>query len=859
MNAISNCRIPRTPWRPFQLVFAFVWLVGLLSGKAADPTAPPPTPTRPAADVVSLYTSSGTYTNAPVDTWLAGWSQASFEDVEIPSTGRIVKKYSTLNYAGVEFFNPRVDATGMTHLHLDIWTPNATKFSVKLVNVAPNAEREIFFNNTVITQNNWISLDIPLSQFTGVNMAGLAQLLFVNNAGGVENGTFFIDNIYFYDDGTVVPPLPTPTTAAPVPTRPADKVQALFTSSATYPEEAVNTWRAGWSQGNLSDHLIAGSTIPVKKYESLNYVGVEFTNPLIDATGKTHLHLDLWTPNATKFSVKLVSFNPSAEREIFFTNTVITQNNWVSLDIPLAQFTGVDLSQLAQLLFINNAGGIEYGTFYIDNVYLYNDGTVVPPPPAPATAAPVPTRPVDKVKSLYSSSGTYVDEPVDTWRTSWSVGNYTEHQIPSTTTFLKKYTSLNYAGVEFQNPRLDASGMTHLHLNVWTPDATKFSVKLVSFSPNAAEKEVFFDSTVITKNNWITLNIPLSQFSGVVRTDLQQLLFVNNQGGVEFGTFFIDNVFFYNDGTIIPPVPVPLTAAPAPTRPAASVKALHTSSGTYSPEPVDTWRAPWSVANFTDHTMPDANGSIVKKYSSLNYAGVEFFNPPIDATGMTHLHLDLWTPDATKFSVKLVSFTPTVEFEVFFTNAVITQRNWVSLDIPLSQFTGVDLTDLRQLLFVNNAGGVELGTFYIDNVYFYGPVQTEIQAAAGSGILVGWTANALSSWQPQRSLDGVNWTNLGAALSGNAVSSVFDNTSAPFHRVLETAPGGSPVVRSATRQASLQVTWPTVAGRNYQVKSSTDLSTWLPSGGLRAGSGGTDSAIEPIIGNARFFRVFETP
>ncbi len=650
-----------------------------------------------------------------------------------------------------------------------------------------------------------------------------------------------------------------PTGPAPVPTHAPAQVIALANTSSTYPNVAVDTWLTPWSVGAHNPFVIPGSTNAVHRYSTLNYAGVEFFNPKINASGMTRLHIDLWTPDATRFSVKLVSFGAStAEKEIVFTNSTIVQNQWVSLDIPLSDFTGVDKSVLGQLLFINNAGGVENGTFFIDNVYFWNDGDVPPPPPAPATAAPVPTRPAGDVKSLHNSSGTYPNETVDTWRAGWSQGNVSDYTITGTTSTVKKYSSLNYAGVEFFNPKINAAGMTKFHLDLWTPDATKFSLKLVSFSPNAAEKEIYFTNTTIVKNQWVGIDIPLSQFTGVDPGALGQLLFIDNAGGVENGTFYID--YFYDDGTgPPPPLATPLTAAPVPTRPAGDVKSLHNSSGTYPNEPVDTWRAAWSQGNLTDYLIGDT-GLTVKKYAGLNYAGVEFFNPQMDASGMTRLHLDLWTPDATKFSIKLVSFPGAAEFEIFFNNTTIVKNQWVSLDIPLAQFTGVNLATLGQMLFIDNAGGVENGTFYIDNVYFHRPTAIPVPAAAAGGTIVLWLAAPTGSYQPQRSSDGVTWTSFGSAFTGNSVTTAFDPLNLPFHRILATpAGGGAPAVLTATRQAGLQISWPSTAGRHYQVQSSFDLTEWLPLGGVITATGTTSALTDPFSDDACFYRVHEVP
>jgi hypothetical protein len=172
-------------------------------GTPTAPTTAAPTPGLAASNVVSLYTSSHTYTNVPVDTWQTGWSVGTETDYTIPVLGNVVKKYTGLQYAGIDFTGtgPHVDAHLMTTMHLDVWTPDATQFSVKLVGftgTTNTGEFQVNYTSTTITKGSWISLEIPLSSFTGVDLSNIGQILVVDNFPVIENGTFFIDNVYFH-------------------------------------------------------------------------------------------------------------------------------------------------------------------------------------------------------------------------------------------------------------------------------------------------------------------------------------------------------------------------------------------------------------------------------------------------------------------------------------------------------------------------------------------------------------------------------------------------------------------------------------------------------------------------------------
>jgi hypothetical protein len=204
---------------------------------AVPPSATPtltnaaPTPTLPQSSVLSLYNSSGVYTNTPVETWLAFWSGATESPYTIPGTGRTVLKYSSLQYAGVTFYNNdptlgaggdnvggttnfAINTTGYDHFHVDLWTPDANRFGIQLVSINPTQAAQVDFlpASGVITNYGWVSLDIPLSTFEAANpstvFTNLQQLLWVENQAGdgTSGSTFYIDNVYFYNSTTPAAP-----------------------------------------------------------------------------------------------------------------------------------------------------------------------------------------------------------------------------------------------------------------------------------------------------------------------------------------------------------------------------------------------------------------------------------------------------------------------------------------------------------------------------------------------------------------------------------------------------------------------------------------------------------------------------
>ena len=349
----------------FLLICNLIALVAI-----CQPTTSAPDPTREASSVISLF--SNEYQNVPVDTWRTEWSAATLDDIQI--NGNDTKRYTNLDFVGIETVTNTLDLSGVNHIHLDIWTPNMTTFRVKLVDFGPDgmfqggddSEHEIVLTNLPL--NQWHAIDIPLPNFSNlISKEHIAQLILSGLP--VGEGTVFIDNVYFYFADINIDE---PSTAALDPTRDPADVISLF--SGVYTNVPVDTWRTEWSAATLEDIQINGND--TKKYSNLDFVGVETVANTLDLSNMSHLHLDIWTPNMTTFRVKLVDFGPDgmfqggddSEHEIVFEGLPLAQ--WNSIDIPLDDFVNLtSTAHIAQMIFSGlPVGG---GTVYIDNVYYY--------------------------------------------------------------------------------------------------------------------------------------------------------------------------------------------------------------------------------------------------------------------------------------------------------------------------------------------------------------------------------------------------------------------------------------------------------------------------------------------------------
>jgi hypothetical protein len=165
------------------------------------PAAPPPRPTLPAADVISLF--SDVYPDVPVDSWNTHWNYSTTEDSEYLVDGDLTRMYANLNFVGIEFATHTIDASQMTHFHLDVFAPAGTDFLVKLVAFNEDdghsiGESELTFTaetTPAFVAGEWSSLDIPLEDFAlSAPWTHLGQLVLSSD----DARLVLVDNVYFH-------------------------------------------------------------------------------------------------------------------------------------------------------------------------------------------------------------------------------------------------------------------------------------------------------------------------------------------------------------------------------------------------------------------------------------------------------------------------------------------------------------------------------------------------------------------------------------------------------------------------------------------------------------------------------------
>jgi hypothetical protein len=364
----------------------------------------------------------------------------------------------------------------------------------------------------------------------------------------------------------------------------------------------------------------------------------------------------------------------------------------------------------------------------------------------PVVPAPTPTLPQGQVIAVYNSSATYTNIPVpagyfNDWYNPGGGGAGFYAIEPSGSTVLYYPAPIVIWGIDFSANPYNMSGCTNMHVDVYAPNATNYDIRIV----NTVQGQQADAIGPITPGGWVSLNIPYSAFTSnnpaISFADIGQVGIVGDGGSDS--TYYIDNIYFAAGTNLVlvppPAAPAPTNNAPTPVWSAGNVLALFDSSGIYPEAPFVDWPAPWSNSPQTPYTITNT-GNVVEYLSGLTYVGEDFYNPQqVNITGFNTMHVDLWTANGNQFYIQLVSLDNggTQSAQVEYTS--LTTNQWNSLDIPLSQFTNanaqVDLTDIQQILWVDNIGtGLQKGNFYFDNVYFYNrPASVPVTATINGG------------------------------------------------------------------------------------------------------------------------------
>ncbi len=398
---------------------------------ASHPVAPTP-PTRNAATVIGIYSDTYTCVSNAFQWWAATTS------VDVVTGGNTSKLITSGNCFGTQVSTLQ-DVSSMQFLHVDIYPTTVTTMQIGIVAPAGN---EYHPANTLVA-NQWNSFDISLADFkTGKPSLDLTKLTQVGFWG--MNGTFYLDNVYFYTN--VVPSLVVSTvsltiaqpatstntfgittsstwtvasdqtwltpsslsgtgnatitltatsanstyssrtatvtitgsgttktitvtqspllpSAAPTPTLAAAKVISVY--SDAYTNVGSPNFFPGWGQQTVATATTLGGNNAMQ-YSNFGYQGI--TLNATDVSSMNKLHVDIFPTTETTVRLTPISHNPGGA-EFPTSLGTLTAYTWNSFDIMLTTYTGVVYTAIDQFKFDGGTGG----TFYMDNLYFFND------------------------------------------------------------------------------------------------------------------------------------------------------------------------------------------------------------------------------------------------------------------------------------------------------------------------------------------------------------------------------------------------------------------------------------------------------------------------------------------------------
>jgi hypothetical protein len=648
---------------------------------AQAPSEAAPTPNKAAANVISVF--SDAYASIEGTDFNPWWSQSTIVTKEEIATGDTILKYASFNYQGTQF-GSTINGSLMDTLHVDMWTSDATTVNVYCIGSGEKAYA------LAITPYTWVSYDIPLTAFSDVvDISGMIQFKF---DGGDGTPTIYLDNLYFSREaalpdatlsdlqvgGTTIegfnPLTPSYTYNVPIGTT------VVPTITATPNDGAAN------AAVSIAPGIPGTTTITVTASDNVTEIIYEVEFVEVEATPETA------APTPTKAATDVISIFSDA-----YTNVSGTDFN-----PPWGQSTAVTTVEIE-----TGDAVLKYATFNYQGTQF---GSAVDASLMDTLHIDMWTPNATTVNVYCISSG-----PIETaYALAITPNTWTSYDIPltafSSVVDMSDVIQFKFAGGDgtptiyldnlYFSKQATAAGQDATLDTIWVDGKMLANFSQLKVSYNV---ELLYGTTLVptvtastTDENATASITPASDVNGtanikVVSEDFSDTLIYR----VEFSVAL--------EG--------PTEAAPTPpVRTAEDVISIF--SDAYTNIPGTNFNPNWGQSTVVSFDTISLNNSVLK-YKKLNYQGTEFTSQ--DVSGMDYLHVDIWTGNATAISLFCISSGP-VEKSYGLT---IIQNEWVSYDIPVTDYSSVvDLTDVFQFKFTG-VGPVDSTQIFIDNLYFF--------------------------------------------------------------------------------------------------------------------------------------------
>ena len=662
----------------------------------AVPTDSPSAPTNDAIDVISIY--SDAYTDITTN-YNPSWGQSGSVNTTYDSgDGNNIMVYTNFNYQGTIF--PATDLTAMENLHIDIWVADA---SVRTIKVTPNAGGE-FLVTVPVTSGAWNSVDIPLSNFTGLTFGSVPELKFDGQ---------------FAADGTTVDP---------------NVRSDIYLDNIYFWKEPV----AAGTDATLSDLQIDSATISgfSSGTTSYSYNILEGTTDIPQITAATTTDA-----NAQTVITQATAIPGDATVVVTAQDGTTTETYTVSYAYVSSPEGTWKLSPVVNALMVGpSQGGYWWGnsdadvitrSCLFDDEYVFNaDGSFENvlgsqtwletwQAGAPAEGCGTPIAPHDGTNPAtwsFNPSGTITIVGDGAFLGLAKVTNTAQDGSPLNNTITYIVTSISSTNMtldinygnggegwwRFLLTKQAAAGSdaTLSSLEVDSTAVSGFSTVTTSYTYEVAVGASIPQITAATPTD-ANANTSITQATSIPG---DATVLVTAQDGTTTQTYTVSYVYSS-----------PTTGATAPpSRYAGDVISIF--GDTYTNVPIDNYNPNWGQAGFdsANTSYDPGDGSTLLYYPNFNYQGIQLVGGH-DASDMEYLHVDLWTTSTSAIKVSPVNAGTGVGDALQTISHSI--GSWTSVDIPIGDFTGMTWDNVIQMKFDGGNSGTD--AIYVDNIYFW--------------------------------------------------------------------------------------------------------------------------------------------
>ena len=294
--------------------------------------------------------------------------------------------------ANVSIGSPNL--SGMDMLHMDIFSPGNDQgigeFDFALTDFGGNGnDAGIWLNITEKGwHGQWISIDLPLSKWTGATN----MIRFRRGGKGSAGRLLYVDNVYAYKSGGEDPgpdpePIPDPTTV-PVLSRDKADVTSIFCEQYEeegYQEELGIVSAGNWGQNaNQKDEFVeiveGNKTLKLTSWDLFPFK-VHKNSDVMDLSQMDYLHLSIYQKGALDENNKPVSvciwMNDKDNKVAQAPLLEVKQGEWTSVSFGMDYFKDkIDLSRVYVIRL--KVGGYPTQDIFVDNIFAYKGEPITP-------------------------------------------------------------------------------------------------------------------------------------------------------------------------------------------------------------------------------------------------------------------------------------------------------------------------------------------------------------------------------------------------------------------------------------------------------------------------------------------------